>query len=135
MIVHVLLVPRLLRPVPVVGDRWLSEPIVCIRGLHQSVCPAFSEEPPSLTGGRADSIIELSAIDLFHVFGGLVARKLFHDPSFRSVYLDISRFGTVGGIVGVCATDVCDLQDHVGLPMTLCLAVPKADADVLHTIA
>lgn len=134
LVLFVLLVFGLLGPVQIVRDRRLREPIVCVCRLNKSIGPAFSEEPPGFTGGLANPVLELIAIDLFDALYVTITLDLLHDPGFRPVDLDVSGRGAVGGVVGVGAAYVRDLQDHVRLPFSRLLAVPEADADILHTI-
>jgi len=135
LILFVLLMSGLSGPVQVVRYWRLREPIICVCRLNKSIGPAFSEEPPGFTGGIANPVLELIAIYLFNAFYVAIARDIFHDFGFRPVYLDVSGFGAVGGVIEIGAAHVRNLQDHVRLPFSLLLAIPKADADILHTIA
>lgn len=135
LILNILCQLRFLGPLQVVRDRRLREPIVRIRRLNKAIGPAFGEEPPGLASCDANSVEELIAVNLFDVLHVARLLNLLHNPGFRSVDLDVSRFGAVSGVVRVGAADVRDLQHHVRLPLIFLLAVPEADADVLHTIA
>ena len=124
-----------LRPIQVIGQGWLSKPVVGVGGLDESIGPAFGEEPPCFTACDADAVFELVAVHLGDFFDGLSALHSLHDLGFRSVDLDVAGFGAVGWVVGVRGADVGDFQDHVRLPLVRFLAVPEADADILHAVA
>lgn len=133
-------------PHEVVRELRLSEPVVLVGGLGETVGPLMLLLSVSPLKGYAKPTYAFGEMPVcafgIHMFleVGIVlagAGDVVHDLDFRTVHFDIGRGGAVGWVVGVGAADIGHFGDHVrkfGCSGSIALG-PEGDADVLHAVS